>query len=70
MNNISKLEGESVYKNLHSIDIEWYIDDDRYDQFLALNKNPLLAKWISPTIMKVTDYFDGVFNSIFEDEEI
>jgi lantibiotic modifying enzyme len=31
---------------------------------------PLLAKWISPTIMKVTDYFDGVFNSIFEDEKV
>ena len=69
MNNISKLEGESVYKNLHSIDIEWYIDDDRYDQFLTLNKNPLLAKWISPTIMKVKDYIDGVFNSIFEEDE-
>ena len=68
MANISVHKADSLNKKLRSKVIEWYIDDDRYDQFMALNKNPLLAKWISPTIMKVTDYFDGVFNSIFEDE--
>lgn len=68
MANISAHKADLVKKKLRSKVIEWYIDDDRYDQFMALNKNPLLAKWISPTIMKVTDYFDGVFNSIFEDE--
>lgn len=70
MTNISKLEGDLVYKKLHSTAIEWFIDDDRYDQFMTLTKNPVIAKWVSPTVMKVKDYFDGVFNSIFEDEEI
>ena len=70
MSNISKLEGDTVYKKLRSNAIEWYIDDSRYDQFVTLTKNPVLAKWVSPTIMKVKDYLDDVFNSIFQDEDV
>ena len=70
MSNISKLEGDTVYKKLRSNAIEWYIDDSRYNQFVTLTKNPVLAKWVSPTIMKVKDYLDDAFNSIFQDEDI
>lgn len=68
--NVTELEGESVYKKLHSNAIEWFIDDDKYDQFMTLTKNKVLAKWVSPTVMKVKDYLDGAFDSIFDEEEI
>lgn len=58
----------AAYKGLQSNMIEWYIDDDRYENFPMFKKNPKMAKWLSPAIVQVKDFFAEIYNSINDDE--
>ena len=45
-----------------------YIDDQRYENFPMFKKNPKMAKWLSPAIVQVKDFFADIYNSIYEDD--
>ena len=68
MTNLNELPGDSVYKQMQSNLLEWYIDDSRYEHFSFLRKKPSLAKWLTPTITKVKDYFADIYNTILDDD--
>lgn len=66
--NVNTVEGVSVYEKMHSDTIEWYIDDDKYEQYLILRKNPKLAKWLTPAIFRAKDFFKEIYDAINEDD--
>ena len=45
-----------------------YIDDEMYKRFAAIRKKPSLARWLSPSLMKMKDFLSEFYNSIYEDE--
>ena len=66
--NISGVKDDYVYKRIQSNMLDWYVDDNKYEQFSTLRKNPGLAKWINPAVMKMKDFLSEFYNSIYEDE--
>ena len=68
MSHINTAAGNAAYKGLQSNMLEWYIDDQRYANFRMFKKNPKMAKWLSPAIVQVKDFFADIYNSIYEDD--
>lgn len=68
MSHINTAAENAAYKGLQSNMLEWYIDDQRYANFRMFKKNPKMAKWLSPAIVQVKDFFADIYNSIYEDD--
>lgn len=68
MTNLGHLEGDTVYKNMQSNMLEWYIDDAKYEQYLYLRDKPGWVKWLSPAVMQVKEFFAEIYDSILADE--
>ena len=68
MSNASSLKDNDAYKGLQSNMLEWYIDDSRYENYSLLKKNPKMARWLSPAIVQVKDFFADIYNSIYEED--
>jgi hypothetical protein len=68
MTNLGHVDGEAVYKKMQSNMLEWYIDDVRYDKYSFLRNKPSLAKWLSPAIMQVKDFFTNFYDSIYDED--
>jgi hypothetical protein len=68
MTNLGHVDGEAVYKKMQSNMLEWYIDDVRYDKYSFLRNKPSLAKWLSPAIMQVRDFFTNFYDSIYDED--
>ena len=68
MTNLGHVDGEAVYKKMQSNMLEWYIDDVRYDEYSFLRNKPSLAKWLSPAIMQVKDFFTNFYDSIYDED--
>ena len=70
MSNVSTFKDDQSYKGLQSNIIEWYIDDRLYGSTSFLKRNPKLTRWLSPSLLKVKDFFVEIYDSIFEDNAI
>ena len=68
MSNASSLKDNNAYKGLQSNMLEWYIDDSRYENYPLLKKNPKMAKWLSPAIVQVKEFFADIYNAIYEED--
>lgn len=68
LSNLGSVEEGGVYKKIQSNMLDWYIDDEMYKRFAAIRKNPSLARWLNPSLMKMKDFLSEFYNSIYEDE--
>ena len=65
--NAHALSDERVYDEIYSDIIEWYIDDEAYSRHPLFRKNPKLASWLSPAIVKTRKFFQEIYDGMIDD---